>query len=121
MSEKEKPYSGEQFANWRNTTYGGNGKCALQEEGKATIYKVPILAPDWSIFMQISNPNSHSLIDPNSTVLVGWLSMFWLVSINANEDIAAQFYWTGHVSAHWWKNDTGSSFIKVGSDNKNAV
>lgn len=38
---------------------------------------------DWSIAMQMSNLNYHSL-DPN----IGWIVLLWLVGENANEDIA---------------------------------
>lgn len=53
--------------------------------------KVPALVPDWSIFMQMRDPNTTVLIGPNSMVLIGWNYAFSLVSIDANEDIAPQF------------------------------
>lgn len=59
--------------------------------------EVPAPRVRWSISLQ-RTPNPHSLIDPNSTVLIGWLHAFWLVVVellwfvneDANEDTAAQ-------------------------------
>lgn len=83
--------------------------------------KVPTLFPDWSILMQMRNQNTTILIVPNSMVLIGWNHAFWLVSVDANEDIATQFPLDGQISAHWSREDTGKSFITVGSDSKSTV
>lgn len=95
-SERQRRNSNQ--GNKGNAASGGNRKCALR-----FIEKVPTLVPDGSVSMQIRNPNSHSLIGPNSTVLIGWLCTFWLVvmellslvSTDARDDIAAQFWLDG--------------------------
>lgn len=44
-----------------------------QDKGEAAYTeKVPNLVPDWSIFMQMMNPNLHNLIGPHSIVLIDW-------------------------------------------------
>lgn len=43
-----------------------------QHKQKSLLYRAgPAHIPDWSISMQMKTQNHHSLIDPNSTVLIG--------------------------------------------------
>lgn len=70
--------------------------------------------------MQVKNVNLHSLIDPNTTVLIGWnhvlllliIELHWLVSKDANETIVVHFHLDGQVSAHWLKDIIRNSFVR---------
>ena len=44
-----------------------------------------------------------------------------MVIIDANRDIDAQFRLAGQVSAHWSKDNTRNSFIRVDSDHRNTM
>lgn len=65
-------------------------------KGRPTyIEKVPTLVPNWFIFMQMKDPNLHSFIGPNFTVLIGQNGLFWLVSKDADKDKAVQLQLDG--------------------------
>lgn len=58
----------------RETQLGWKPKGVLSHslsKGEAHFYKVPALVPDWSISMQMLNPNLYILIGPLSIVLMG--------------------------------------------------
>lgn len=66
------------------------------EKGEATFYrKSACPGSDWSISMQMRNPNHTVLIGPNITVLIGQNQVFWLASIDTDEDMVAQFWLEG--------------------------
>ena len=69
-----------------------------ETKGKLTyIEEVFALVPDRSISIQMRNANFHNLTGPNSTVMIGWNHMSWLVNVellwfvdkDVNEDIAS--------------------------------
>ena len=64
----EKLYSNERFAKQEITAWQKeNVRFAKMRGRPAFIEEVATLASDWSIFMQMRNPNLHSLIGWNST------------------------------------------------------
>lgn len=73
--------------------------CSPKINGKsAYVKKVPTLGPDWSIFIQMRNPNSYSLIGSRNTILIArnlasWLVIMeplWLVGKGAKKAITVQ-------------------------------
>lgn len=62
--------------------------------------KVPALVPRGLIFMQMRNPDLHSLIGSNNTVLIG--------QYNADEVYLRSLDWRGQVSAPWSKDPTAA-------------
>lgn len=96
--------SGEQFANPGKYNLQWKPEICSPETRRSPpfIEKVPALFPNLSIFIQMRNPNLHSLFGPDSTVLIGQKCVFWLVvmeqlwvSVDANKSID----WIGQVSA----------------------
>lgn len=69
MWKKEKLHSSEQFANQGNSLQRKLQVRSPDIKGRQPfIEKVPALVPDWSIFVQMRNPNYTVLIGPNSLV-----------------------------------------------------
>ena len=95
--QQEKLYLGAQFVKQENAASGRNPQCSPLTQSVYTESSHP--GSVWSNFMQMRNPNLHSLIGPNNTVLISWNCMcrlvvkglFWLVSKDVNETIAVQF------------------------------
>ena len=96
-------------------------------KGEAHLYKETVLVPDWFIFMQMGNPNLHSLIQ---------IALFWLVRITCSYGTYWSLWscfdwsnwsfwscsdWSMQVFAHWLKYSSRNSFIRFGSDSRNIV
>lgn len=65
-------------------------------------------------------PNSHSLIGPNSTVLIDQNGAT-LVGNDANEDVAAQLQMGGESLSFIGRFNPRSSLIRVDSDSRSTV
>lgn len=100
VRKKEKLYSGEQFANPRKHNLRWKPEMCFPETRRCPpfIKKVPILFPNWSIFMQMKTSDLHSLFGPNSTVLIGWKPVLWCVGNMQSDDLKTCIL-VGHYGA----------------------
>ena len=100
----------------------GKGHFLSQKGTERYRQKFLSLIPDWSVLMQMSTPNHHSLIGPQGTVLsvqnkdvlIGWWRCWWEYSC------AALIGW-GKPLFYWLKYNSKNSFIRAGSDGWNIV
>lgn len=102
-------------------------KCTLPwDKWEATFYReVPTLDTNCSICMQIGtqlaqfDQSKYHCLDWLHTSWLFVMELLWLVSIGANEGMAAQIRWV--ISVHWSKDNTRNSFLRVNSDSRNRV
>ena len=100
----------------QSSVFRGKAKYTLTARGELAYRdKIPIPVPDLSVFLQMRTPNHHSLMGPKGTILIDQNRTTLVVWI-----YAVLIEW-GKPLSSWLEKDSGNSFIRTGSGDRNSA
>lgn len=102
------------------TVFGGNRNCfSSRRAAELHIEKFTPWISDWAISMQIGALSPHSLIEPNSIILIGQNG----ATLISQWSCKGGYSYTVSIvrrkfQSYWLKNDSSNSFVSIGSDGR---